>query len=105
MICKVDGNLQLDSRDWNMYSSCLTVQLTEDPFPQNRLSNLRLSCIRRYADKFRQKCQIIENSRHIVIKRERIGLNLSILFNEVKSMVEHAGIRHCASEIVGGKEC
>ena len=23
MVCKVDGNLQLDSRDWSMYSSLL----------------------------------------------------------------------------------
>ena len=30
--------------------------------------------MRRHADNFRQKCQI-ENSRHTVIKRERIGLN------------------------------
>ena len=80
IICEVDGNLQLDSRDWSMYSSSLTlVQLTEDPFPQNNLSNLRLSCMRRHADKFRQKCQI-ENSRHTVTNRERIGLNWFKIF-------------------------
>ena len=27
MVCKVDGNLQLDSRDWSMYSSSLDVRL------------------------------------------------------------------------------
>ena len=25
MVCKVDGNLQLDSSDWSMYSSSLTL--------------------------------------------------------------------------------
>ena len=52
----------------------------------------------RHAEEFRQKC-LIKNSRHTVIKRERISLNwfelvqnLFILFNEVKSMEEHAGI-------------
>ena len=35
--------------------------------------------MRRHPDKFRQKCQI-ENSRHIVIKRERIGLNWFKIF-------------------------
>ena len=46
----------------------------------------------------------IENSRHTVIKRKRIGLNwnLLILFNEVKSIAEHAEIRHGAIEIAGG---
>ena len=35
MVCKVDENLQLDSRDWSMYSRDLKlVKLTEDPFPQ-----------------------------------------------------------------------
>ena len=43
MVCKVDENLQLDLHDWSMYSSNLKlVQLTEDPFPQNKLSNFRL---------------------------------------------------------------
>ena len=32
----------------------------------------------------------------------KIGL---ILFNEIKSMAEHAGIRHRTNDIVGGKEC
>ena len=47
--------------------------------------------MRRHADKFRQKCQI-ENSKHTVIKRERIGLNwfkevplLAILMRNVSS--------------------
>ena len=35
--------------------------------------------MRRHADRFRQKCQI-ENSKHTVIKRERIGLNWSKIF-------------------------
>ena len=35
--------------------------------------------LRRHADKFRQKCQI-ENSRHTVIKRERIDLNWFKIF-------------------------
>ena len=43
MVCKVDENLQLDSRDWSMYSSHLKlVYLTEDPFLQNKLSNFRI---------------------------------------------------------------
>ena len=75
VVCKVDGNLQLDSRDWSMYSSSLKlVQLTEDPFPQKNclICGFPVSGIRRHADKFRQQCQI-ENSRHTVTKRERIG--------------------------------
>ena len=48
--------------------------------------------MRRHADKFRQKCQIETDSRHTVIKRERIGLNwlkevplLAILTRHVSS--------------------
>ena len=49
--------------------------------------------MRRHADKFSQKCQI-ENSRHTVIKRERIGFNwfkevllLAILTRNVSSNI------------------
>ena len=51
------------------------------------------SGMRRHADKFRQKRQM-ENSRHTVIKRERIGLNwfkevplLAILTGNVSSNI------------------
>ena len=55
--------------------------------------------MRRHADKFRQKCQI-ENSRHTVIKRERIGLNwfkevsLTCYFDE-KRILEHFRLSSC----------
>ena len=57
------------------------------------------SGMRRHADKFRQKCQI-ENSRHTVIKRERIGLNwfkevsLTCYFDE-KRILEHFRLSSC----------
>ena len=47
----------------------------------------------------------MENSRHTVVKRKVIGLKTLILFNKVKSMAAHAGIKHGTSEVVSGKEC
>ena len=46
------------------------------------------SSMRRHADKFHQKCQI-ENFRHTVIKRERIGLNWFKIFNPFQWNQKH----------------
>ena len=46
------------------------------------------SSMRRHADKFRQKCQI-ENFRHTVIKREKIGLNWFKIFDPFQWNQKH----------------
>ena len=59
------------------------------------------SGMRRHADKFCQKCQI-ENSRHTVIKRERIGLNGFKIFQSF-SMKSKAWLSMLGSGIAQAK--
>ena len=101
MVGKVDGNSSLI----HVIGTCTRAALSQYSWPRILFHKINYlifgfpdSGMRRHADKFRQKCQI-ENARHNVIKRERIGLNWFKIFQSF-SMKSKAWRSMLGSDIV-----